>query len=556
MRNVVGVAAAVLFAVSLNIAILDASLVSRAAGWPMSIAAGLALVWLLLWLIGLATAGQPSRAGLANAIVASLFLFGIFSVLYAFVARERVSWDLTKEGRRDLAAQSVLVLQSLTEPVEVVCFFVKAGEDRVRIAQDKTRRFLEECARYTDQLEVTFVDPQEHPEQVEKYNVIGTKKSEVGSVLLKSGPRQREIPLSDVNARLEERDFTNALVNVTRQISPKIYFLMGHGGWDLQSEDPKNGGRKFAELLVRESYEIAAWAAEPDSAAVPADCDLLIVNGFTDDLRDYEADALGRYLDGGGRLLVLMNPLYKQETSIPSVERLRPFLEQKLGIALPTNVLVSSETGGYQIALLPDFSVFKGFVEPATSLDPFRGSYNAMHPITRGLDKQVVISLARSVEATETLPDGVAQQVLLRSTPGTWAETDIEAIMSQRPIQAEATETRGPNPLAVAITTQSDVSVPDESRPREARAVVVGNAYLSGNEFMVYAGIQDFLLNSVAWLTESEDLIAIRPVGELDEPLVLTERQQRLIAWVASLSVVQVIALVGVAVFLWRRQYR
>jgi ABC-type uncharacterized transport system involved in gliding motility auxiliary subunit len=463
---------------------------------------------------------------------------------------------LTKEGRRDLAPQTVLVLQSLTEPVEIVCFFVKAADDRIRLAQEKTRRFLDRCGQYTDQLEVTFIDPQQHPAQVQKYNVLGVQRSKVGSILLKSGTRQREIPLSDVNARLEERDFTNALVNVSQRSSPKLYFLSGHGGWDLQSDEPRLGGRKFADLLSRESYEIAAWSAQPGAAVIPADCDVFIINGFTDDLREVEVDAIDAYMSGGGRLLVLINPLYKQQTTLPSVERLRPYLEGRFGVGLPTNVLVSTETRGYQIAFLPDFSVFGEFDEPADTLDPFRGSYNAVHPITRGLDKEVVLNFVRSVESAAEPPEGVTHSVLLRSTPGTWAETDLDAVMNRRPIQHEATETGGPNPVAVAVTTQSDVAVADESRPREGRAIVVGSAYMSDNEFMIYAGIQDFLLNSVAWLTENEDLIAIRPIGDLEQPLLLTPRQERIVAWVASLSVVQLIALAGVGVYLWRRRYR
>jgi hypothetical protein len=109
--------------------------------------------------------------------------------------------------------------------------------------------------------------------------------------------------------------------------------------------------------------------------------------------------------------------------------------------------------------------------------------------------------------------------------------------------------------VALAVTTQSDVSVADGSRAREGRAVIVGNAYMSTNEFMMYAGVQDFLLNALGWLTERED-IAIRALGDLEQPLVLTDRQQRTVAWVSSLSLVQAIALVGVGVYLWRRRYR
>lgn len=556
VRYAVGVAALMLFVIAVNLALLNESSASPAVVWPLLGSIALSVLWLMLWLAGQAASGKLARPGLANSIVGSIFFLGALVLVYAFVARAELSWDLTQEGRRDLAPQTVLVLQSLTEPVEVVCFFVRAGDDRVRLAQEKTRRFLDRCGIHTDRLEVAFIDPQERPEQVQRYNAIGVQKSEVGSILLKSGPRQREIPLSDVNARLEERDFINALVNVTQKASPRVYFLLGHGGWDLQSEDPKQGGRNFVELLVRESYDVDVWALQPETPAVPADADVLVINGYTEDLREPEIEAINAFIDHGGRLMVLVNPLYQQRTALPSVERLRPFLSQKFGVDMPTNVLVSNETGGYQIAILPDFSIFPNYKpEMGENVEPFRGSYNATHPITRGMDKQVALNFVRSVESVDELPDGVTHRVLLRSTPGTWAETDIDAIMNRRPIQHEATEASGPNPIAVAVTMQSDVSVADGSRVREARAVIVGNAYLSGNEFMSYAGVQDFLLNSLGWLTERED-IAIRPTGGIEQPLLLTGRQERIVAWVASLAAVQCVALSGVAVFVWRRRYR
>jgi hypothetical protein len=556
VRNAVGVAALVLFAVAVNLALLNESVASPAVVWPFLGSIVLGALWFVLWIAGQATSGKLARPALANSMVGSVFFLGALVMVYAFVARAELSWDLTQEGRRDLAPQTVLVLQSLTEPVEVVCFFVRAGDDRVRLAQEKTRRFLDRCGHHTDRLEVAFIDPQEHPEQVQRYNAIGVQKSEVGSILLKSGPRQREIPLSDVNARLEERDFVNALVNVTQKASPRLYFLLGHGGWDLQSEDPKQGGRTFIELLVRESYDVDVWALQPESPAVPADADVLVINGYTEDLREPEIEAIAAFMDQGGRLMVLVNPLYQQRTALPSVERLRPFLSQKLGVEMPTNVLVSSETGGYQIAILPDFSIFPNYKpELGENVEPFRGSYNATHPITRGMDKQIALNFVRSVESVDELPGGVTYRVLLRSTPGTWAETDIDAIMNRRPIQREATETAGPNPIAVAVTMQSEVPVADGSRAREARAVIVGNAYISANEFMNYAGVQDFLLNSLGWLTERED-IAIRPSGGIEQPLLLTSRQERIVAWVASLAAVQCVALVGVGVFVWRRRYR
>lgn len=555
-RNAFGIAAIVLLVTGANLLALHETLFTASVATPFAAAALLGIVWFVLWLVTLGQRQSASSGGLINAVVSSMFLLGIFIVLYAFVARADWSRDLTAEGRRELAPQTKLVLESLTQPVDVICFFVKAGDDRVRTAQDKTRRFLDQCQQYTDQLAISFIDPAEHPEQVQKYGVIGTKKSQVGSILLTSGSRHREIPLSTVNARLEERDFTNSLINVSRNAVPKIYFLMGHGGWDLQSDDPKQGGKKFTALLAHESYELAALSISPDAPTVPSDCSVLLINGFTDDLREDEVAAIDQYVNDGGRFMILMNPLYQQQSAVPMVERLRPWLDNRFGVRLPSNVLVSTETGGYQIAFLPDFSVFPNFEEDPSNQQLWRGSFNGAHPITRGMDKQMVMSFVRSVESAAELPDGVTHTPLLRSTPGTWAETDLDAVMSQKPISMDPGETGGPNPVALAVTAQAGVDVANESRPRESRGVIVGNAYLTTNDTVVIAGVQDFLLNSLAWLTESEELIAIRPRTDRDEPLVLTRDQQRLIAWIASLGTVQAVALLGVVVFVWRRKYR
>ena len=91
---------------------------------------------------------------------------------------------------------------------------------------------------------------------------------------------------------------------------------------------------------------------------------------------------------------------------------------------------------------------------------------------------------------------------------------------------------------------------------REARVVVLGDADLSLNEYIDFVSNQDLLLNSIAWLTESEELIAIRPTANTDQPLILSASQQRMISWVASLGAVQAIALVGLFVYARRRKYR
>jgi len=556
LRNGVGAIAVLLFVIGANALLLRETVTELVVAGPLGGAAVLGLLWFALWIATTARRDRGNGGGPVNAVVASVFMLGICGMAYAFVARPGWSWDLTQEGRTDLAPQTVQVLESLTQPVEIVCFFLKSGDDRARIAQEKTRRFLDRCLTHTEHLQVQFVDPQAEPQQVQKYRAIGVQRSQVGSIVIKSASRQREIPLSDVSARLEERDFTNALINVAREALPRVYFLMGHGGWDLQSEDPQSGARTFAALLQTQSYELAQMTIGEDSPSVPADCDVLVINGFTDDLREYELNAIDAYLSGGGRLLILINPLVAANPGAGTIERLRPWVEQRLGVRMPTDVLVSKETGGVQIAFLPDFSIFKDFLDPMNGIARFRGSYNMDHPITAPLDKTLALNLVRTVEPAETVPAGVSQTILLRSTPGCWAETDLDAIMSQRRIGMDPGEAQGPNAVAMAVTLQADVGTADGSRAREGRAVIIGNAYLTTNETMIFGGAQDLMLNTLAWLTASEERIAIRASIGAEEPIVLTLGQERAIAWVASLGSVQAIALVGAAVLLWRRRYK
>ena len=89
---------------------------------------------------------------------------------------------------------------------------------------------------------------------------------------------------------------------------------------------------------------------------------------------------------------------------------------------------------------------------------------------------------------------------------------------------------------------------------RDGRIVVVGDADLASNEGIDYAGHHNFLLNAVAWLSEKEELIAIRPTGTEDLPIVLTPRAQRTVAWIASLGTAQAIALAGFLMYMHRRR--
>ncbi len=554
LRTVIGIAAVLLFLAGFNLLILREELFTSAVLNTFMGGLALGTLWLLLSGVNLLRRKNDASIAMLNSVVSSFVFLGICMTAYAIIEREDLSWDLTQEGRRELAPQTKLILQSLTNPVEITCFFIRSGDDRIRVAQDKTERFLRQCQRFSDRLEVEFIDPQQHPERVKALNMI--RVSNVGTIVIRSGTRQREIPLSDVNARLEERTFTNTLLNVSRESIPKVYFLLGHSERDIIDDDPKHGGSNFALWLKKEAHEVGRCIISPDNPLLPEDCTVLIINGYQSDLQPHEIPALDQFIQDGGRLLILVNVQMLENNDARVQEQMRPWLNRRFGINLGSNIIVSKMAQSYEIGFVPDFEIIGGTTGAVPPDPAFRGSFNKLHPITRNLDKQVLLSFIRTVSLDEDLPEGVSGSVLMRTPPDTWAETDLQAVVSQQSISENPHEASGPNPVMVAVAARSNRPVADGDLMREARIVVLGDADLTMNEQMNSVSNQDLLLNSMAWLTETEELIAIRPTANLDQPLILSTKQQRLIAWVASLGAVQAIALIGALVYARRRRYR
>ncbi|HIA47592.1 MAG TPA: hypothetical protein EYN96_06400 [Candidatus Hydrogenedentes bacterium] len=556
IRTLAGIIAIVAVCVGLNFVILNESVFTKSVLNSFGVAAGSGGIWLLVYFTGLFRRDKQygTPYGL-NSAVASLAFLVMCITAYAFVKRMDISLDLTQEGRRELASQTELVLESLTKPVEIFCIFVKTGDSRSMIAQDKTVRFLEQCQDLTDHITIEVIDPQKDVIQMKTMKVLHV--TDVGTIVIRSGSRQKEIALSHVNARLEERDFTNALINVSRDITPKVYFLDGHGGHDIDDDDPTTGGHLFKSLLQHEAYEVEKLIIPIEAPSIPDDCSVLIINHYTSDLTPYEIGAFDQYIEDGGRMLFLINPGIKVDQVVQSEERLRPWLLARFGIDVYQDLIVSPLSNGVQLALIDDFSSIKDYEDTSPDAVEFRGSFHATHPITRNIDVRLDMQWLRTVQIQDPPPDRVTGTTLLRTTPDTWGESDIPAVLDDSSaISRDAYEIDGPNSVAVAATYHTERATMEGGRSQDARVVVIGDADSTLNQLLLAGGTADLILNTIAWLTENEDLIAIRPRGSEGQVLSLTVAEQRGIVWLSVLGTLQVIVLIGMLTFLYRRRYQ
>jgi ABC-type uncharacterized transport system involved in gliding motility auxiliary subunit len=468
--------------------------------------------------------GRQARFGtLATASV--LVVLGILAAINYLAARHNKRWDLTAGGQYTLSDQTKKVLHSLDKPVRVTVF-AREGES------ERFRNRLDQFQYESKQLQIEYIDPEKRPALAERL-----KESALGTVVLEYDGRVQRVS-SD-----EEQDLTNALIKVVQGEQHKVYFVQGHGERDLNGSDGR-GYSGVKQALGGDNF--AAEAVVLLQQEIPADATVIVMAGPTSDLLQPEVDRLRSYLNRGGKLLVLLDP--PQKTDAPPL----------------TNVL----------ALLKEWSVSAGNDAVLDPLSRLRGAEADVpvaappypfHEITSTFKMLTAYPFARSMKAAESVAAGQQVTSFIQSGPGSWAETDLKTLTTRGEAQPnlENGDTRGPVSLAVAVSAPVKEATPPpppapgaETPPNkpETRLVAVGDSDFAANAFLNTGGNRDMFLNTVNWLAQQENLIAVRPRDPEDRRITVgTPQQQRLIFWFSVLIMPGLILLAGVHTW-WRRR--
>ena len=153
--------------------------------------------------------------------------------------------------------------------------------------------------------------------------------------------------------------------------------------------------------------------------------------------------------------------------------------------------------------------------------------------------------LARSVRPVEGGAGGRTAQPLVETSAQSWAETDLKSLASGKvEFNGDQGDRQGPIALGAAVsapateppTPAGGNATPDAPKP-ESRIVTTGDSDFVANNAIGIQGNQDFFLNSVNWLAQQENLIAIRPRDAQDRRITLTADQQQRIMLLSLLVI-------------------
>ena len=457
---------------------------------------------------------------LGTLTVASIaIVLGILVAINWLGSRQNKRWDLTKSGEFTLSDQTANILNKLDAPLKITAF-----EKSQEMARFKDR--LPEYGFASKQVSIDYVDPDVKPAVARQYQV-----QSYGTVVFEYKGRTERV-VGD-----SEQDLTNAIIKVVSGAKKTIFFLQGHGERDPNSTE-RSGYAAIKGALERENYGVERLALI-QAGAVPDGASALVVAGPTSDLLPPELAAIQAYLAKGGKLLLMMDP--PANNAAPAMP-LFEGLAKAWGMQLGRDVIVDASGLGQLIGSSYDTPV-------SVSYPP--------HPITERFDTLTAFPLARSV-STEPGAGGVTAQPIVQTGERSWAESDIDSVAAKDGPKLDEAKGDRQGPVSVGAAASQPVKTaeqpaPAESKPPETRVVVMGDADFASSVAINISGNRDLFMNIVGWLSQQENLIAIRPREAGDSRLTLTNDQARRIAWLALFVLPGAILALGIYTW-WRRR--
>jgi ABC-type uncharacterized transport system involved in gliding motility auxiliary subunit len=466
--------------------------------WPAALIVGGLLVLLGLYASfasGLrgAWGRRTTKYGL-NALVMIVLILGVIALVEAVSYRHSWRLDLTANQRNSLAPQTVEIVKKLAAPVKALAFF-RPDQPGKRTAED----LLKQYASASDgKFSWEMVDADRSPLVARRYGI-----ETYGTVVLEASlpdgqTKDEKVPDAD------EEKLTNGLIRVTRQGKRIIYFVKGHGEKD-PADTEKTGYSQMKAALEKLNYQVKDLVLARETK-VPDDAAIVIVAGPQKDLLPSEVDALSGYVARAGKVLFMVDPF--QAPGLGAVL-------ERYGLRPGNDVVIDVNPQGRMLGAGPEIPVVSDY---------------ASHPITRDFRFATLFPVACSVTVADKPPVGVTAQTLARTSPESWGESNQEEIRTGQ-VKPDPGEARGPLTIA-AVATVDAKDVPEARKGAKARVVVVGDSDFASNAFVNLSGNRDFFLNTVSWLAEEEDQIAVRPKESRPTPVFLTAAQGQALFWI------------------------
>jgi hypothetical protein len=421
--------------------------------------------------------------------------------------RHDAHFDVTREGRNTPPKQLTDVIAQLHAPLSLTYFYNAGDANAVGV-----RDMIAIAARSQPLLVFRTVDVDKEPglardNGVHSYN----------TAVLQAADRRVLVENVTDPARLGY-----AVLRVLRERPETICFITGHGEAfrptpahfhyshveTLQGQDTPGAGDVLVadpdqldrlQLALNEIGFDMRGIVTAATTSIPSDCAVVAEIGPRTAFAPGEADLLVGYLQGGGRLLLLIDPLF------PVDPEFEGRLLRKVGLSTEAAIVIDP------------LNHFR------TDPDKVAIPYYPPHAITRRL-ALTVFPQARPIHIGQP-PAAVSASVLAASSQDSYRKPPSAA--GGLTVALEGPETpnadRGAQALAVVLEGVWPGAFPD----KRFRLVVAGTSKFATNEYFPYVSNGELSVAMVRWLAEDDATPNVAPQVYSQPEIVLTSRQMR-----------------------------
>jgi len=462
-----------------------------------------------------------------------LLVVGILVTANILAEELVIRFDLTENNRYTLSEASRDIAESLNDPVTISAYFSDDLPPQLAQAEDEFRNFLEEFRAYSGgNLEYEFINPNENEQteteaqqagirpvmiDVRERDQISQKRAYLGAVF-RYGDKQEVVPFIRPGTSLEYT-IASTVKRLTVETKPKIGLVQGHG------EPARNEmGEVMGELA--QMYTIVELGGL-DTAAVPADIEVLLVVKPEQQYNQDELVAIDQYIMSGGKALFAINRV-RSDLQRGFATPFETGIEQLLAsYRLPVNADLVRDAQASAIQVQQRQGGFTLVNQVQYPYIPLVSNFGS-HPISEGLET-VVFQFVSSIDTT--MVDSVQSFTLLTrsSNQAGRASGRFNLNPMQEWDRSSFTETNIPlggvieGTFSSGFADNDTVDVPLK-KSRETSIVVFGDG-----DFPVNGSGQqqqrlpedniNLFVNTVDWLADDTGLIELRTKGITNRPL-------------------------------------
>lgn len=422
----------------------------------------------------------------------------------------------------DPSEETIEAIASARAPLQVTAFLTPAER-----STDVVTRYLTNLSQRSDgNLEFKVVDFEEAREDARRTLVSGNGslalelEGRTARLELGDGPRDWDIAVKQLDAR-----FNASLLDVI--VPPRIaYYTAGHRERSLSTEDPDDYSRLLEALGEHDLKVRSVSTSEGLIAGVPEDADLLIIADPQDSFHDVEVEVIQDYVDGGGSLMLILDPDSDAHKSF------KPLLKH-LGVSFIPRPMTHLTKHVRDRGTNADRQLL---VTDLYRLHPI-----TREPMTRDTKPSTYFDRTGGFLIEKEAADRAS--MLVRSFPGTWGDADDDLDFDSR------NEVRGSYRLAVAIDGETE---------RDGRVVLFADGDALANRlFETGGGNRALGIRSVRWATRTLNLVDTSELrAPEDMPVKLAQADDRMWFFVSVILLPTCILLAGLGRHAIRRRRR